>query len=66
MTHLSITSLLPPPCFFVTADSVEEEEDVSARRDSTGRVIPKEVPHSWRLTSKNAKIIKDVQSSAGK
>jgi hypothetical protein len=41
------------------------EDEGPPSRDSTGRPIPRVAPHSWRLTTKNAKIIKDVQGSKG-
>jgi hypothetical protein len=53
------------PCNCTVFSDAEEVETGPAPRDSTGRSIPKEAPHSWRLTSKNAKIIKDVQNSKG-
>ena len=49
----------------LSADNMDVEEEGPQSRDSTGRPIPRIAPHSWRLTTKNAKIIKDVQSSKG-
>ena len=44
---------------------MDAEDEGPPSRDSTGRPIPRVAPHSWRLTTKNAKIIKDVQGSKG-